>query len=239
MTDAVKGQARTARDGKQRRASHSMESVIAEAVALLDEAGESALTFRALAARLGGGVGSIYWYVSSKEELLDRASDRVLSDVLAQTEGVGHGPDPIDDLRTIAVALFDAIAVRPWLGSYFMHDTSLQPNAMKVYERMGQQIMRLDLTTQQMFYAVSALGSLVIGVAADMGKEPPPEVKDGSIARDDYVAAIAAEWEALDADEFPFVHRILGEFGTHDDREQFLAGLELLLEGLRLQAERS
>lgn len=44
----------------RRRASHSMEAVITEAVALLDEAGEPALTFRALAARLGGGVASIY-----------------------------------------------------------------------------------------------------------------------------------------------------------------------------------
>ena len=49
------------RGGGRRRASHSMEAVISEAVALLDEAGESALTFRALDARLGGGVASIYF----------------------------------------------------------------------------------------------------------------------------------------------------------------------------------
>ncbi|MYS11544.1 TetR/AcrR family transcriptional regulator, partial [Streptomyces sp. SID6041] len=35
--------------GGRRRASHSMESVLGEAVALLDEAGAPALTFRALA----------------------------------------------------------------------------------------------------------------------------------------------------------------------------------------------
>ena len=56
---------RTDRSPRARRASHSLEAVVAEAVALLDEAGEQALTFRALAARLGGGVASIYWYVSS------------------------------------------------------------------------------------------------------------------------------------------------------------------------------
>jgi hypothetical protein len=36
-----------------------MDAVVSEAVVLLDEAGEAALTFRALAARLGGGVASI------------------------------------------------------------------------------------------------------------------------------------------------------------------------------------
>src|SRR6478752_5410499 len=66
----------------RRRASHSMDAVMLEAVALLDEAGEPALTFRALAARLGTGVGSIYWYVASKEELLDRAADHVIGEVL-------------------------------------------------------------------------------------------------------------------------------------------------------------
>src|SRR6187397_574956 len=91
----------------RRRASHSMESVITEAVALLDEAGDSALTFRALAARLGGGVASIYWYVANRDELLDRASDHVLAGVLSDTEQftgaehfTGQG-DPIDDLRAI------------------------------------------------------------------------------------------------------------------------------------------
>ena len=65
---------RRRRGPARRRASHSLESVLSEAVALLDESGEQALTFRALADRLGGGVASIYWYVASKDELLDRAA---------------------------------------------------------------------------------------------------------------------------------------------------------------------
>src|SRR3954451_9795104 len=116
--------------GARRRASHSMEAVIGEAVALLDEGGEPALTFRALAARLGGGVASIYWYVASKEELLDRATDHVLAGVLADTEQCSGAQNPIDDLRAIAVTLFDAIIDRPWLGAYFMRDTGLQPNTL-------------------------------------------------------------------------------------------------------------
>src|SRR5690349_14747401 len=105
-----------ARTTGPRRASHSLESVVTEAVALLDEAGEPALTFRALAARLGGGVASIYWYVSNKDELLDKATDHVLAGVLTDTARLGVSDDPIADLRAIAVTLFAAIADRPWLG---------------------------------------------------------------------------------------------------------------------------
>ena len=213
-----------------------MEAVISEAVALLDEAGESALTFRALAARLGGGVASIYWYVSSKDELLDRASDHVLAGVLTDTERFTRAKDPIKDLRSIAVALFDAIADRPWLGAYFMHDTGTQPNAMALYERIGEQVLRLDLTKKQSFHAVSAIIGYVVGIAADLGQQPPQEVVDGSVSRDEFIAHYADQWRELDPEAYPFVHHIIEEFARHDDREQFRAGLDLLLAGLRLQA---
>lgn len=224
---------------RRRRASHSLESVLSEAVSLLDESGEAGLNFRALAARLGGGVGSIYWYVSSKDELLDRAADHVLADVLARVTDVGTSgdTDPVDDLRTIAVTLFDAIVERPWLGSYFMRDTGVQPNAIRLYEKIGQQVLRLRLDDRQSFHAVSAVIGFVIGVAADMGQQvPPAEVASGEMDRDEFLAAAVADWRALDPDEFPYLHRIADEFAVHDDADQFRAGLDLLLAGLRLQA---
>lgn len=222
----------------RRRASHSMEAVITEAVALLDEAGESALTFRALAARLGGGVASIYWYVSSKDELLDRASDHVLAGVLARTETSVGSDDPIDDVRAIAITLFDAIADRPWLGSYFMRNTDAQPNALLLYERLGQQVMRLDLPPRESFHSVSAVLGFVIGIAADLGQEPPREVLDGEVTRDEYIARFADQWRAKDPAAYPFLHYVLDEFADHDDTDQFRAGLELLLTGIRLQSGR-
>ena len=230
--------AKPAAPGARRRASHSLEAVVEEAVRLLDEAGEPALTFRALAGRLGGGVASIYWYVASKDELLDRASDHVLAHVLTATERSAEADDPIEALRAIAVTFFDAIVQRPWLAAYFMRDTELQPNALLLYERLGQQVLRLDLTPRQRFHAVSAVLGFVVGTAADLGQEPPPEVVDGTVGRDAYLAGIADQWRRLDPDAYPFVQSIVDEFAGHDDAEQFRAGLDLLLAGLRLQAGR-
>src|SRR4051812_31156344 len=154
----------------RRRASHSMESVLTEAVALLDEAGAPALTFRALAQRLGGGVASIYWYVANKEELLDRATDHVIGAVLADIEALRGSDDPIDDLRAMAMTLFDSIVDRPWLGAYFMRNTDVQGNALRLYEKLGRQTLRLDLTAQQRFHAVSAIVGVVVGSAVDLGQ---------------------------------------------------------------------
>ena len=77
------------------RASHSLESVLAGAVEILDESGAQGLTIRALAARLGGGVASVYWYVSGRDELLDLAADSVLGGIFDQIADV---------VKTMAVA---------------------------------------------------------------------------------------------------------------------------------------
>ena len=208
-------------------------AVVGEAVALLDEAGEQALTFRALAARLGGGVGSIYWYVASTDELLDPAAAHVLAGVLeatAQQDG-----DPLELMRELAGALFDAVAPRPWLSSYFMRDTETQPNALRIFDRMGRSAMRLDLTPRQALDAVGAIIGFVIGTAADVRTDPVGD--DGEpLPRDAAIEQHVGAWQALDADEFPFLHHVLGEFAAHEDRAQFEAGLDLVLAGVRQQA---
>lgn len=216
-----------------------MEAVLTEAVGLLDEAGEAALTFRALAARLGGGVASIYWYVQNKDELLDRAADHVMATVLADTEPFVTQADPIEALRNIGVALYEAATRRPWLAGYFLRNTGFQPNSLRLYERIGGQVMRLHLTPRQTFHAASAVVGFVVGVAADMGQELPEEVLSGALNRDQYMARVTSQWRALEPAEYPFLNTILDEFEHHQDADQFLAGLDLLLDGLRRQADQS
>ncbi|MGW2304298.1 TetR/AcrR family transcriptional regulator [Streptomyces sp. NPDC001809] len=213
-----------------------MESVLGEAVALLDEAGAPALTFRALAQRLGGGVASIYWYVANKDELLDLATDHVMAGVLADLEKLPPTRDAIDDLRAMAVTLFDAVVRRPWLGAYFMRNTDVQSNSLRIYEMLGRQTLRLDLTARQRFHAVSAVIGVVVGSAIDMGQEPPQEILDGATDRDEYLGRFARTWRELTPQDFPFIHDIVDEFDGHDDTDQFRSALDLTLTGLRQQA---
>lgn len=224
------------RSRARRRTSHSLESVLSEAVALLDEAGEQGLTFRALAARLGGGVGSIYWYVASRDELLDRAADFVMAGVLEEVKDIGGG-EPIEAIRTIAVTLFDKICDRPWLGAYVLRDTGTQEHSLQIYEKIGQQVMRLGLTKRQAFHATSAVIGFVVGTAADMGQQLPEAILTGQLDPQDYMAEVLDQWRSLDPEKFPFIHYIVDEFAGHSDSEQFRAGLDLLLAGLRLQAD--
>ncbi len=104
--------------------------------------------------------------------------------MIVATESFTGAEDPIDDIRSIALTFFDAIAARPWLGAYFMRDTGVQPNGLRLYDRIGQQVLRLGLTTRQSFHAVSAVTGYVLGIAADLGQEPPREVLEGEVSRD-------------------------------------------------------
>ena len=220
----------------RRRASHSLDAVLTEAIVILDESGEPALTFRALAARLGGGVASIYWYVASRDELLDRATEEVMGQVLADTEVLTHGPDPIANVRALSLALFDEFVRRPWFGQFMLRNTGLQPNSMLMFDRLGQQLLRLELTPRQRFHAVSSIISYVVGVAVDLAQPPPQEFLDSGLAPSEFLAMYAERWRALDPATYPFAHQIADEFSTHDDLEVFRSGLDLLLAGLRLQA---
>lgn len=227
---------RPARGRGRQRASHSLDTVLAEAIAILDESGEPALTFRALAARLGGGVASIYWYVASRDELLERATEEVMGRVLAETEPLTHGPDPIGNVRALSLALFDEFVRRPWFGQFMLRNTGLQPNSMLMFDRLGQQLMRVDLTPRQRFHAVSSIISYVVGVAVDMAEPPPREFLESGLEPKEFLALYADRWRALDGREYPFVHQVADEFATHDDLDVFRSGLDLLLAGLRLQA---
>lgn len=223
-------------DKQRRRTSHSLEAVLDNAVAILDEAGDSALTFRALAARLGGGVASIYWYVSSRDELLDRATDHVIGQVISVMETRPAGDDPIENLRDMAVTLFECIVDRQWLATYFMRNTTIQNNSLALYERFGQQTLPLNLTPLQRFHAVSAVVGVVIGTAADLGQGPPTEVLSGAYTPEEWMRRFSDSWRALDPADFPFIHDIVDEFAGHDDVVQFKAALDLTLQGLRLLA---
>jgi AcrR family transcriptional regulator len=215
------------------------------AIEMLDAEGESGLTLRGLAARLGGGVGSLYWYVRSKEQLLDLATDAVIGQVMDDIDA-SHFPETDDiptrlaSLREIGLVLFHHLEAHPWAASYLLRDSDAQPNSLRYFDMVGRQLIPLGLTNRQMFYGVSGLINYVVGMGAQMKTRRIPLGPDGQpLGRDEYFEETVARWADLDRDAYPFMHRMIGEFRDHDDLEQFTAGLDLIIDGLRRQGEAS
>ena len=47
-----------------------------------------------------------------------------------------------------------------------------------------------------------------------------------------FLASIAAQWAQLDEARYPFLRQVAAHLPGHDDREQFLAGINLILAGI-------
>src|SRR5690242_3117266 len=59
----------------------SREQIVHAAVELLDEKGLDGLSMRRLGSRLAAGATSLYWYVATKDDLLELALDEVMGEI--------------------------------------------------------------------------------------------------------------------------------------------------------------
>jgi AcrR family transcriptional regulator len=203
----------------------SKERIVETAIEILDAEGESALTFRALAARLATGSGAIYWRVADKHDLLGAATDHVIVRVMT---AVAPGSKPRDAIRALALGVFDAIDAHPWVGGRLSVDP-WQYAVLRILEGIGGQVQALGVPKHVQFNAVTALMSFILGLAAQYAASARlPRGTDRSAV----LTTIAAQWARLDPVEHPFVRQLATQLPGHDDREQFLAGIDLILAGI-------
>lgn len=206
----------------------SRERIIEESIALLDSGGESGLTFRALAERLATGAGAIYWHVANKSDLLTAACDDIVARTLDEASLIDAAPQ--DVVRALALGLFDAIDAHPWLGSA-LTNASLQMPMVRILERLGQQVRAMGVPEVAQLASASALLSYVVGVSVQNAANAQLGRKLGG-DRETILVQVAQGWAQLDAETFPFTRSIAAQFHAHDDRADFLAGIDLILRGM-------
>jgi AcrR family transcriptional regulator len=204
----------------------SRERIIAAAIEILDAGGEGALTVRALAAHLATGSGAIYWHVADKNELLAAAADDVIARVVGEVAG---GPEPREAIRAVAIGVFDAIDVHPWVGAQLFREP-WRPATLEIVESVGGRLQALGVPKAALFDSASALVHYILGVAGQNAANA--RVHTAGMDRSAFLASVAAQWEALDPAKYPFVRQMAAQLRGHDDREQFLAGIDLILAGI-------
>lgn len=218
---------KTARPASRRQDSLSRERIVDAAIALLDDGGESALTFRALAEALGTGAGAIYWHVADKSDLLTAACDAVVVRTLAAS---ARATTPQAAIRAVALGLFDAMDAHAWVGSGLMRAAGRLPT-IRLVECLGQQVRALGVAEPAQWATVSALLHYIAGVGGQNAANARHAQANG-LVRDDFLASVAGTWEQLPEQDWPFVRAMAGQFAAHDDRADFLAGIDLLLGGI-------
>ncbi|MFB9834469.1 TetR/AcrR family transcriptional regulator [Actinoallomurus acaciae] len=205
----------------------SRELIVETATQILDADGEDALTLRALTGRLSTGYGALYHHVANKGDLLAAAADDVIARAMTD---VATDAEPRETLRALALSLFDAINAHPWIGAQ-LSQGPWQPALLEIYESIGEQLQALHIPEQALFDSAGALMNYILGVAGQNAANARVRADKG-VDRTAALAAVAAQWARLDPARYPRLHKAAARLGEHDDRRQFLAGIDLFLAGI-------
>ena len=95
----------------------------------------------------------------------------------------------------------------------------------------------LNVPEDAQWAAVFALLSFILGVSGQNAANAHVARTRG-LDRTVFLTDIATVWANLDADDYPFARSIARHFPEHDDRADFVAGIDLILGGLAARRRR-
>jgi AcrR family transcriptional regulator len=139
----------------------SRERIIRSAIILLDAEGLAGLSMRRLADNLDAGAMSLYWYFSTKDELVRAATDATLSEIRLR-----NLPDGWDaKVRALATDVRAVIQRHPWLGQTLSGAPATGPHGLAVFEAFLEALAQLGLGGDQLDSAVSTILGYIQGLA--------------------------------------------------------------------------
>lgn len=193
------------------------ERVIAEAAAIVDEAGVDALSMRVLADRLGVSAMTPYRFVGGKDELLATLADRFMGEVEFPAADV-----PWDDrIRTVFRSVREVLLRHPALAAIVAAHGTSGAARYRGAEVVLTALEEAGLPDETAISAFAALSAFTVGFVQR-------EIADaaGRAERRDTVGQLGTH-------EFPHVTRSAETFLGRDSRAHFETGLDLLLIGIR------
>jgi AcrR family transcriptional regulator len=109
----------------------SREEIVRTAIAVADAEGPHSISMRRIARELNAGAMSLYWHVSSKEELLDLMLDAIHGE-LTETAITG---DVRADLRAMALSQRAMLRRHNWVMPFMSGRPPMGPNSLRNIER--------------------------------------------------------------------------------------------------------
>jgi len=225
-----KSRSKRTNSSRRREESLSRERIIEASIELLDGSGEGGLTFRTLSERLATGPGAIYWHIANKSDLLTAACDAIIARTMNAPLASITPRTPQATIRLLALAMFDAIDAHPWVGSALTRAPGQLP-MVRIVERLGQQIRALGVPDKEHWVTVSALLNYILGVGGRNAANGQFARTQG-LDRSNFLEAVSTVWSQLDPEEYPVARSLAGQLRAHDDRMDFLAGIDLILRGI-------
>ncbi|HEX4061736.1 MAG TPA: TetR/AcrR family transcriptional regulator [Streptosporangiaceae bacterium] len=215
----------------------SRDEIVKTAIKVADAEGAQAISMRRIARELNAGAMSLYWHVSSKDELLDFMLDAV--------EGEEEFPPVTGDWRTdlTAAAWTQRTALRrhEWLMDFIGGRPPLGPNTLRNLERSLATIDSLGLDMVTALNVLGTLATYVMGAVLrefrEMGVERRDREAAGGLTEDDLHKIVHDHVQKLrGTGRFPHFTRMYEEGIDPDSAEtrdaRFEFGLRCVLDGI-------
>ena len=220
----------------------SQAEIVSTAIAVADAEGLDAISMRRIARELGAGAMSLYWYVGSKEELLDL----MMESIQAEIEVPEPSGDWRSDLRAFAHRTRAGMSRHRWVLEFISRPPT-GPNDARNLERLLAIFAGLDLDARLTLGIIETVGTYVRGAVMREAQEIRGE-RDQQLAEADLTAEeLQAERERYrkwfeQSGRYPHITRMMeADFdpddpATRDERFEF--GLACVLDGVAARLPR-
>jgi DNA-binding transcriptional regulator YhcF (GntR family) len=214
----------------------TQSAIVQAALAIADAEGLQALSFRAVAARLGAPVMSLYRHVDGKDELLRLIADAAVSEeALPKSVPIAWRPR----LELAARLEWRTFCRHPWLARLMSVTRPVPSPIMLTYANfvlLALEGTGLDAATRMRFHIV--LHGFVQGIAVNLESEVEAASQTG-LSDEEWMETRLDDFTALaDSGRYPAFARVIreldGDFDHSLDRI-FELGLGVVLDGFARQ----
>ena len=203
------------------------QKIVANAIALSDQAGYETLSMRKLAAKLGVTAMSLYNHVANKDALLDLMLDRIV----AEFETPSPQGNWQEMMRRRAHSMRNAFLRHSWAPPLMISKIALGDEILRDLNATVGCLVSAGFSYAQADWAKNAIDSHIYGYTLQELNYP--------VAPDEYKSAAARFLPKISKADYPFVHGAAKEIidGNYDGITRFDFGLDLILDGLQKQLD--
>jgi AcrR family transcriptional regulator len=238
----------------------SPDAIVEAAVRLADAEGLEAISMARVAAKLGFTTMSLYRYVTSKDELLQLMFN---ASALGAESLVLEGDDWRSRLRSWAIIQRDQLDRHPWITQMAMPAPPLAPNSLHFVERALAALDGTGLADAEKMRIIGLLASFTLSEArmandaaramaavaqarnaqaGDAQAGTAGGQSDGDGGQDPPVTFEELLRELVDERTYPHLYRLAWASSPAEslsEREEFLAGVDLILDGVQALIDRA
>jgi len=212
----------------------SREEIVRAAIRIADAEGADAISMRRIASALRAGAMSLYWHISSKEELIDLVIDEVFGELKLPDSPTG---DWRADLRLWATEHRKLLLRHPWVIKLLAVQSGDSPNSLRTVE-----------------FSLAALDHLPISFKEKIGIFWTIHVyTEGYVTHEAHFAEVLREkewsegnWQEImephllpivESGNYPHIAAAFADFPDFNTDKQFEFGLDSLLDGISARIE--